>query len=137
VDDRLRTFARSMRHKPTEAERVLRRRLPHDIELAGSHFGRQALIGSYIVNFASRKGKLINELGGGQHNVYPAGDTVRTGAIEIKGYRLTRFWNNDVLSNLDGVLARIQSALTPTPAPSRQGGGELPAPCRSSIFMGD
>jgi very-short-patch-repair endonuclease len=122
--DRQREFARQMRAEPTDAERVLWQRLRHDIALAGSHFRRQALVGPFIVDFASRKAKLVIELDGGQHDWQQASDALRTRRIESAGYRVLRFWNHDVLGNLEGVLSEIQRALPPTPDPSPQGGGE-------------
>ena len=122
--DRQREFARQMRAEPTDAERVLWQRLRHDIALAGSHFRRQALVGPFIVDFASRKAKLVIELDGGQHDWQQASDALRTQRIEATGYRVLRFWNHDVLGNLEGVLSEIQRALPPTPDPSPQGGGE-------------
>jgi very-short-patch-repair endonuclease len=122
--DRQRQFARRMRAQPTDAERVLWQRLRHDILLVGSHFRRQAVVGPFIVDFASRKAKLVIELDGGQHNWQQTSDAFRTGSIEAAGYRVLRFWNHDVLGNLEGVLSEIQRALPPTPDPSPQGGGE-------------
>jgi len=113
-----------MRAQPTDAERILWQRLRHDIALTGSHFRRQALIGPFIVDFVSRRAKLVIELDGGQHDVQRSADEVRTGKIEAEGYRVLRFWNHDVFGNLEGVLSEIQSALSPTPNPSPQGGGE-------------
>jgi very-short-patch-repair endonuclease len=125
MNDQQRQFARRMRAEPTDAERVLWQRLRHDIRLIGSHFRRQAAIGPFIVDFASRKVKLVIELDGGQHDWQQAADAMRTLRIEAAGYRVLRFWNNDVLGNLEGVLDEIQCALPPTPDPSPQGGGEL------------
>ncbi|MGD0848767.1 endonuclease domain-containing protein [Bradyrhizobium sp.] len=122
--DRQRQFARKMRAEPTDAERVLWQRLRHDIALIGSHFRRQALVGPFIVDFASRKAKLVIELDGGQHEWQQASDAQRTRYIEAAGYRVLRFWNHDVLGNLEGVLSEIQRVLPPTPDPSPQGGGE-------------
>jgi very-short-patch-repair endonuclease len=130
--DRQRQFAQRMRAQPTDAERVLWQRLRHDIALAGSHFRRQALIGPFIVDFASLKAKIVIELDGGQHNWQQQSDALRQRQIEAAGYRVLRFWNNDVLGNLEGELNEIQSALTPTPdleselrSPrTPQGGGE-------------
>jgi very-short-patch-repair endonuclease len=124
MPDRQRQFARQMRAQPTDAERVLWQGLRHDVTLAGSHFRRQAVVGPFIVDFASRKAKIVIELDGGQHNWQQASDSLRQRRIEAAGYRVLRFWNHDVLGNLDGVLTEIQSALTPTPDPSPQGGGE-------------
>ena len=124
MNDRQRQFARRMRAQPTDAERILWQRLRHDIALTGSHFRRQALIGPFIVDFVSRRAKLVIELDGGQHDVQRSADEVRTGKIEAEGYRVLRFWNHDVFGNLEGVLSEIQSALSPTPNPSPQGGGE-------------
>ena len=113
-----------MRAQPTDAERVLWQRLRHDIALIGSHFRRQAVIGPFIVDFVTRKARLVIELDGGQHDWRQESDALRTRHIEAAGYRVLRFWNNDVLGNLEGVLGEIQRALTPTPDPSPQGGGE-------------
>jgi very-short-patch-repair endonuclease len=130
--DRQQEFARQMRAQPTDAERVLWQRLRHDIALTGSHFRRQAPVGPFIVDFASRKAKLVIELDGGQHDWQQASNAMRTSRIEAAGYRVLRFWNHDVLGNLEGVLNEIQRALPPTPAPREraslvstpQGGGE-------------
>ena len=122
--DRQQQFARQMRPQPTDAERVLWQRLRHDLALIGSHFRRQALVGPFIVDFASRKAKLVVELDGGQRDWQQASDALRTRRIEAAGYRVLRFWNHDVLGNLEGVLSEIQRALPPTPDPSPQGGGE-------------
>jgi very-short-patch-repair endonuclease len=120
-----REFAHRMRTQPTDAERVLWQRLRYDVTLVGSHFRRQALIGPFIVDFASRKAKLVIELDGGQHDWQRERDAARTRQIEAAGYRVLRFWNSDVFDNLDGVLSEIQRRLPPTPDPSPQGGGEL------------
>ncbi|UYO50043.1 DUF559 domain-containing protein [Rhodopseudomonas palustris] len=141
IDDRQRYFAQMMRQNPTDAERVLWQRLRHDLVLANSHFRRQVVIGPFIVDFASRGARLVIELDGGQHDEQRAADEVRSRYIEAQGYRVLRFWNNDVLGNLDGVLAEIQSALTPTPDPSPQGEGSqnraLPASRAGAQSRGD
>ncbi|MEA2793085.1 MAG: hypothetical protein QOI87_465, partial [Bradyrhizobium sp.] len=124
--DRQQQFARRMRAQPTDAERVLWQRLRHDIALVGSHFRRQALVGPFIVDFASRKAKLVIELDGGQHDWQQASDALRTRQIEAAGYRVLRFWNHDVVGNLEGVLNEIQRALPPTPPPPPPRGGGAP-----------
>ena len=115
-----------MRRQPTEAERKLWWHLRHRLGVDGSHFRRQVQIGPYLADFACHHSKLIVEVDGGQHVEQTAHDDTRTRRLEMEGYRVLRFWNNDVLSNIDGVLTVIQSALatTPTPDPSPQGGGE-------------
>ena len=55
------------------------------------------------MDFASRKAKIAIELDGGQHDWQQEGDVLRTRHIEAAGYRVLRFWNNDVFDNLDGV----------------------------------
>jgi very-short-patch-repair endonuclease len=124
--DRQTEFAHRMRTQPTDAERVLWQRLRRDITLIGSHFRRQVPIGPFIVDFASHKAKLVIELDGGQHDWQKKSDAIRTGRIEAAGYRVLRFWNNEVFGNIEGVLSEIQRALSPTPDPSppQAGGGE-------------
>jgi len=119
-------YARNMRANPTDAEQKLWRHLRHRIAKTGTHFRRQVQLGRYIADFASHKAKLITEVDGGQHGERAAPDAERTRWFEKNGYRVLRYWNNDVLSNVDGVLEDIQRALTstPTPDPSPQGGGE-------------
>jgi very-short-patch-repair endonuclease len=117
MDDRQHAFAREMRADPTDAERKLWPRLKHDITLAGSHFRCQALISPFIVDFASRKAKLVIELDGGQHDRQQEADARRTAYIEARGYRVLRFWNHEVFENIDGVLQVTQSVVTPIPVP--------------------
>ncbi|WP_398471271.1 endonuclease domain-containing protein [Tardiphaga sp.] len=124
MNDRQHAFACQMRREPTDAERKLWPRLKHDITLAGSHFRRQALIGPFIVDFASRKARLVIEIDGGQHDWLREADARRTAYIEARGYRVLRFWNHEVFENIDGVLQVIQSVVTPIPDPSPQGGRE-------------
>jgi very-short-patch-repair endonuclease len=119
-----RMLARGMRRMPTEAEKKLWRNLRR-LTLKGSHFRRQVGLGRYIVDFVSHNARLVIEIDGGQQ-AENAADAARTKFIESHGYRVLRFWNNDVLSNIEGVLEEIQSVITttPTPDPSPQGGGE-------------
>ncbi|HEY4920943.1 MAG TPA: DUF559 domain-containing protein [Xanthobacteraceae bacterium] len=119
-------FSRAMRKAPTEAEKKLWWHLRHRLTTPETHFRRQVRLGRYIVDFASHKANLVIEIDGGQHAEQVAADAERTKFLEAEGYRVIRFWNNDVLTNIDGVLEAIQHALTttPTPDPSPQGGGE-------------
>ena len=92
-----------LRKNQTEAEnrlwQVLRAHRLNDF-----HFRRQHAIGPYIVDFCSPKHKIIIEIDGGQHLKQQAYDAERTVFLEAKGYRVLRFWNNEVMENLDGVV---------------------------------
>jgi very-short-patch-repair endonuclease len=102
------TFINSyhLRHNQTEAETRLWRVLRMH-QLNGVHFRRQHAIGPYIVDFCSPSHKLIIELDGGQHLDQQEYDAERTAYLEAKGYHVLRFWNNEVMENLDGVVQVI------------------------------
>ena len=102
--------ARLMRREHTEAERRLWAAL-RSRRLAAFKFRRQHPIGHFIVDFACIGHRLVIELDGGQHAIQTAKDAARTDVIEALGYRVLRFWNNDVLSNTEGVLTKILEAL--------------------------
>ena len=112
--------SRELRNNATSAERKLWQHL-RNRQLCSTRFNRQVPIGPFICDFAARTAKLIVELDGGQHAVRTAEDERRTRFLASRGYRVLRFWNNDVLENVDGVLAVIQEALNdrPSPDPSR------------------
>ncbi len=118
--------ARELRLNPTDAERRLWRALSIR-QVAGVRFNRQVPIGPYIADFAARSERLIVEVDGGQHDVQVAYDGARTRYLETQGWRVIRFWNNDVLGNLEGVVATIERALAekPSPSPSRLREGSL------------
>ena len=111
---RLQTFARNMRTLPTDAEATMWRQLRAH-RFAGHKFKRQQPLGNYIVDFVCFEAGVIVEVDGGQHNESGA-DAVRDAWLLSRGYRVLRFWNNDVLGNLDGVLTRILEALAPSPS---------------------
>ncbi len=115
-----------MRKAPTEAERKLWWHLRHRLPLSGGHFRRQVRIGSYIVDFVCHALKLVIEVDGGQHATNTDMDRRRSERLAADGYRVLRYWNHDVVANIDGVLQDIQRSIiaTPTPNPSPQGGGE-------------
>jgi very-short-patch-repair endonuclease len=116
-----RRFARAMRAAPTEAERKLWWHLRHRLLTPGTHFRRQVRIGRYIAAFACLAKRIIIEIDGGQHGTSLL-DRNRTKVLQANGYRLLRYWNNDVLSNIDGVLEDILSAMPrppPQPLPTR------------------
>ena len=89
----------------------------------GFKFRRQAMMGSFIVDFICFEKKLIIEVDGGQHADNEA-DAIRDQWLTERGYRVLRFWNNDVLSNRDGVLEKIVEHLNhPLPSPPLKGEG--------------
>ncbi len=106
--------ARHLRHNPTEAERtlwrLLRARRFHDHK-----FRRQHPIGPFIADFTCVAARLIIEADGGQHADAPA-DMRRTAWLERQGWRVIRFWNNDILANPEYVAETILAAL-PHPHP--------------------
>jgi very-short-patch-repair endonuclease len=118
--------ARAMRLAPTDAERKLWWHMRHRLALPASHFRRQVRLGHYIVDFACHALKIVIEIDGGQHAEQSRRDARRTKFLESEGYRVLRFWNNEVLTNIDGVLEVIQSAVlaTPTPTPPHKGEGK-------------
>lgn len=75
----------------------------------GQRYQRQHPIGEYIVDFVCLKKKLIIEIDGGHHNLESeiTKDESRTKWLESEGYRVIRFWNNDAITNIDGVITRI------------------------------
>ena len=111
--------ARRLRAGQTEAEDKLWARVRAG-RLMGLKFRRQiAFSESYIADFVCPRAKLIVELDGSQHVEQMEYDARRTGFFESQGYRVIRFWNNDVLLNLDSVLEAIYAALT-APLPASQ-----------------
>ena len=106
--------ARKLRRNQTDAERTLWFRL-RDRRLRGLKFRRQAPIDNYVGDFCCEDAHLIVELDGGQHVERSEEDTERTAALEARGYLVLRFWNNEVLRNIDGVLESIVNTLNPVP----------------------
>ncbi|ABD85980.1 endonuclease domain-containing protein [Rhodopseudomonas palustris] len=118
IDHRV-TRARSLRRNPTDAERKLWQRL-RKVSLGEVHFRRQATIGPYFADFACHAIRLVVEIDGGQH-AESATDHIRTDYMHAQGYRVLRFWNHEVLENIEGVVETILSVASvapPTPDPS-------------------
>jgi very-short-patch-repair endonuclease len=109
-DARIQKNARKLRHQQTDAENILWRELRMH-QLDGIHFRRQHAIGNYIVDFCALKGRLIIELDGGQHLEHEEYDLKRTAYLESQGYRVLRFWDHEVLQDLDIVLQVIFDTL--------------------------
>jgi very-short-patch-repair endonuclease len=116
--------ARRLRNGATDAERKLWSALRHK-QLDDFKFRRQVPIGDFVAYFACLSARLIIEVDGGQHDVEREKDAARTAWLKSRGYRVIRFWNNDVLENLEGVVQIIRTALHdhPPPYPPPQGGG--------------
>jgi len=110
-DPRIRR-ARELRRSMTDAERKLwwhLRRLPSP----NAHFRRQATIGQYYADFACHHHRLVIEVDGGQHadDAQTAADAKRTAFLSARGYRVLRFWNNEVFNQIEGVMQTIHQAL--------------------------
>jgi very-short-patch-repair endonuclease len=101
--------SRELRADQTDAETMLWNRL-RNRQLDGHKFVRQEPIGRYIGDFVCRAQRLVVEVDGGQH-AESCRDNVRDQYLVGQGYRVLRFWNNEVLSNTDGVLAVIAEHL--------------------------
>jgi lysyl-tRNA synthetase class 2 len=102
--------AKRLRRGQTNAERVLWFRL-RERRLAGWKFRRQMPIDRYVVDFCCPDARLIVELDGGQHDEQRDADAARSRVFDAMGCPVLRFWNNDVLSNADGVLEVILSTV--------------------------
>jgi very-short-patch-repair endonuclease len=118
-------YARNLRQSQTNAERKLWSLL-RDRRLAGFKFRRQHPAGPFVVDFCCTEAKVIVELDGGHHALTHDSDTARSGYLAGQGYRVLRFWNNEVLGNASGVLERIVEALKrdrqrPSPCPLPRG----------------
>ena len=106
--------AQTLRESQTNAEGLLWHYL-RDKQLAGYKFRRQQPIGPYIVDFACMPKKLLIELDGGQHAEQHTYDKKRDEFLREKGYKILRFWNNDVFENCFGVLESIRAAVQDPP----------------------
>ncbi|MEK7342315.1 MAG: DUF559 domain-containing protein [Pseudomonadota bacterium] len=116
--------ARALRNNATDAERALWQAISAR-KVRGVRFNRQVPIGPFICDFVARSIGLVIEVDGGQHS--DEADAERTNYIEAQGFRVVRFWNNDVLNNLDGVIAEIGGVIAdmPSPDPSRRREGSF------------
>jgi very-short-patch-repair endonuclease len=111
-----RKTAKRLRSQETQAEAFLWRYLRR-LEPKGSHFRRQVVIGPYIADFACLAARLIIEVDGSQHGTDGGKrrDDARTRWLNAEGYRVLRFWNNDVMSRTTAVQEAIHQAIDATP----------------------
>ena len=114
----LKPLRQSLRFSQTDAERFLWSHL-RGSQIHGLRFLRQYSVGTYILDFYCPSIQLAIELDGGQHNDISGmeADQKRTAFLEEKGIRVLRFWNNDVFTNIHGVLEKIQYEITPPNLP--------------------
>lgn len=116
----LRERARRLRRNQTEAERKLWARLR--ARQLGTRFRRQHPIGPFIADFCCQEHRLVIELDGGQHATRAEADERRSALLERKGYRVLRFWDNEIMEDIEAVLQQIAAVLKnphPNPLPVR------------------
>ena len=133
-----RNFARKLRENSTDAERALWRGLRGG-QLQNARFRRQHPLGPYFLDFACLAEKLVVEVDGGQH-AECATDGVRDQWLVGRGWRVLRFWNNEILGNIEGVLTVIAEAIVrppPQPSPCPGEGETLAAAVIPSPGQGD
>jgi very-short-patch-repair endonuclease len=134
-----RAAARRLPANQTGAEMMLWREL-RKLDTRGTHFRRQVPIGPYVADFTCLASHLVIELDGSQHADEPnkSNDDTRTRWLESEGYRVLRFWNNDLTENLDSVLETIYAALygsrdaEPIPLKHERRLKDHPTPARSA-----
>jgi very-short-patch-repair endonuclease len=118
---------RALRKNLTDAEKALWYAL-RGRQLSGHKFRRQHPFGDYILDFVCLKNKLVIEIDGGQHGEQAAYDEVRTQQLEAAGFHVLRFWNNEVLQDIETVKEQIWMALEkqshPHPGPPLEGEGK-------------
>ena len=109
----LKQRARKLRAEATDAERALWARLRRR-QVLGYKFRRQQPLGHYIVDFVCLEKRLIVEVDGSQHIEQKGYDEARTKWLESQGYRVLRFWNDEVLDSTESVIEAIAEALAPS-----------------------
>ncbi len=122
MTDQLRAIAKRLRKRQTDAENLLWNRLRAK-QMNGLRFRRQEPVGQYIVDFLNYEVRMVIEVDGGQHAGTKARDNKRDAWLTDQGFRVLRFWDNEVLNNIEGVVETIRKAISPSPSPSRQGRG--------------
>jgi very-short-patch-repair endonuclease len=118
----MKALARMLRKESTDAERLLWKYLRAH-RMAGYKFRRQVVIEPYIVDFVCFEAMLVIEADGGQHLEQANEDRRRTAYLESMGYRVLRFWNNEILCDIESVLGKIHAFLIDIPSPQPSPGG--------------
>jgi very-short-patch-repair endonuclease len=103
-------LARQLRNETTPAEKRLWMVLSGN-KLNGVKFRRQHAIGNYVADFCSVKRKLAIELDGSQHQEQSEYDIMRTAYLESQGFQVLRFWNAQVMNDIEGIIRSIEAAL--------------------------
>ena len=106
----------SLRHNMTDAEQALWKRL-RGCQINGLKFRRQHPYGDFVLDFVCLEAKLVIEIDGGQH-MGSEHDQTRDEMLVQSGFQVMRFWNNQVLNELDSVMEAIWLALQPHPHPN-------------------
>ncbi|WP_105419404.1 endonuclease domain-containing protein [Neorhizobium sp. T25_27] len=109
IPDRHRRFARTMRSGSTKAENILWQAV-RNRQIGGFKFKRQVPLDGYILDFLCFEGRLIIEVDGGQH-AGSISDQIRDAYFQSQGFRILRFWNDEVVTNLDGAVLTILAEL--------------------------
>jgi very-short-patch-repair endonuclease len=115
-------IAKNLRKRPTEAEQFLWKHL-RARQLEGLKFRRQEPIDIYTADFVCYERRIVIEVDGGQHAPEKEKDTKRDKWLKAQGFKVLRFWNNEVLKNMDGVLEVIREKCLKHPTPPVKGGG--------------
>ena len=136
LSDNITQIAKTLRKTSTKAERLLWRHLRAK-QVEGCKFRRQQPIGNYVVDFVCFEKRIVVEVDGSQHQVEIDKDRIRDEWLKKQGFRVLRFWNNEVLRNTEGVYQVIkESCLShPPPTPSHRGRGKrIPSPLMGEIL---
>jgi len=134
-DPRLVAFAKSMRREMTEPETRIWFQLRAK-RFQGIKFRRQNVVGDYIADFYSRAAMTIVEIDGDTHAFSQQYDAIREACFNRLGFQVLRFANNDVMTNLEGVMSVIAAALT-APLPTHSPEGERASSAMSLPFRGE
>ena len=113
--DKMTALGKVLRKRPTDAEKLLWKQLRLK-QIEGFKFRRQQPIDNYIVDFVCFEKRIVIEVDGGQHATQSEDDIARDTYLRQQGLKVLRFWNNEVLQNINGVLEVIrESCLSPAP----------------------